>query len=170
MDETIIIKLAVVIAFVLATWVLMELLSKGIRNVAKRAGANPSVLYGVRNAMRVIWLLLVATGIISYLGVTSEYTTLTISGVAGIAITLSLQSTLANFISGIFLFYDKAIRLDDDVQFGGIRGRIVHIALRNTWIKAQDGSLVMVSNSNLASGPLINFTASERLKHLISTT
>jgi len=170
MDETTIINLAVVITFVLVTLVLMELVSKGIRNLAKRAGAKPSVLYAVREVMRVIWLLLAATEIISYLGLTSMYTTLTISGIAGIAITLSMQSTLSNVISGIFLFYDKTIRLDDEVQFGGIRGRIVYIALRSTWIKAQDGSLVMVGNSNLASGPLTNFTAKERLKHLASTT
>jgi small conductance mechanosensitive channel len=168
MVEITIINLAVVIASVLVTLVLMELLSKGIRNVAKRAGAKPTVLYAVSEVMRVIWLLLAATEIISYLGLTSVYTTLTISGIAGIAISLSLQTTLSNVISGIFLFYDRTIRLDDDVQFSGIRGRIVHIALRSTWIEAQDGSLVMVGNSNLAGGPLINFTAKQRLKHLTS--
>jgi small conductance mechanosensitive channel len=165
MDE-IIIKLAVVITFVLVTFVLMELLGKGIRNLAKRAGAKPTVLHAIHNVIRIIWLLLATTGIISYLGLASEYTILTASGIAGIAVTLSLQSTLSNVISGIFLLYDKAIRIDDEVQFGGIRGRIVYIALRSTWIKAQDGSLVMVSNSNLANGPLINFTVKDRLKHL----
>jgi small conductance mechanosensitive channel len=168
--EITILNLAAMITFVLITLVLMELFSKGIRNLAKRAGAKPGVLYAVRDVMRVVWLLLAATGIISYMGLASQYTILTVSGVVGIAITLSLQSTLSNLISGIFLFYDKTIRLDDEVQFGGVRGTIVYIALRSTWIKAQDGSLVMVSNSNLASGPLINFTAKERLKHLTSTT
>jgi small conductance mechanosensitive channel len=163
-DYTFFIKLAIGLTLVLISWLMLEFFSKAIRNFTKKAGAKPSTLHSIRDVLRVIWFVLAATGLISYLGLTSEYTTLTVSGIAGIAITLSLQSTLSNVISGILLFYDKTIRVDDEVQFSGITGKVVYIALRNTWIETKEGSIVIVSNSNLANGPLINYSAKERLK------
>ena len=76
---------------------------------------------------------------------------------------LALQTTLSNIISGILLFDDGALRLSDQVAYGGIDGKEVRIGLRNTWVKTDDGSIAVISNNNPAGGPLINQTAAEHL-------
>ncbi len=67
-------------------------------------------------------------------------------------------------ISGILLFNDGALRLNDMVEYSGIKGKVVKVALRNTWVRMDDGNLAIISNSSLSSGPLVNFTAGKRLE------
>ncbi len=134
--------------------------------VAKRAGATASSLRVIRDLFRIAWVLTVVIGVLSLSGLASEFSALTVSGIASISITLALQSTLSNVISGFLLFNDKAIRIEDEIQFGGIRGKVVYIALRSTWIKTTEGALMMISNGNLSAGPLINYTSAKRLAHL----
>jgi small conductance mechanosensitive channel len=152
------------VAIVVVTGVLTEGLSRAIRSLARRSGAKESTIKGTRYFTRITWLLIATIYVLYFTGLSSVFTTLTVSGIAGVAGSLALQSTLSNMISGILLLHDNAIRLDDDLLISGVRGTVVRIALRNTWIKTQEGMLVLVSNTTLANGPLVNFTAAGRLK------
>ncbi|HYB83845.1 MAG TPA: mechanosensitive ion channel domain-containing protein, partial [archaeon] len=80
-----------------------------------------------------------------------------------IALSLALQATLTNVISGILLLVDGSVRVGDSVQYGVVKGEVVKLGLRNTWIRSDEGNLVVIGNSQLASGPLINYTPSQRL-------
>jgi small-conductance mechanosensitive channel len=44
-----------------------------------------------------------------------------------------------------------------------VRGEIVKLNLRTTWVKTQDGVIIVIGNSNLSAGPIVNYTASSRL-------
>jgi small conductance mechanosensitive channel len=96
-------------------------------------------------------------------GLASEFTALTLSGIGALAVSLALQNTLSNIISGIFLFSDGLIHLNDIVEYSSVRGKVVRIALRNTWIKMDSGEIAVISNSLLSGGPLINHSATARL-------
>jgi small-conductance mechanosensitive channel len=140
-----------------------EVVSFLIRRAAKAAGAGSTVIRDVGTALRVIAGLVILSGILRLTGLTSEFTTLTISGIGALAVSLALQSTLSNIISGILLLHDGVIHLNDTVEYGSVKGRVVRLALRNTWIKTDSGTIAVVSNSQLSSGPLINHTATARL-------
>ena len=134
------------------------------RRVALRAGASKSV---ARTADQWIAVLMVclAVGVFAGLtGISSEFTALTVSGIAGLAASLALQTTLSNVISGILMLQDGVLRLGDDIEFGSVRGEVVRLSLRTTWLKRQDGVIVVVGNSNLAAGPIVNHTARARLE------
>jgi small conductance mechanosensitive channel len=89
---------------------------------------------------------------------------LTLSAILGLAATLALQTTIGNVIAGFILLRDRVLRLNDDIQIAGTRGRVVRLGLVTTWLRLEDGSLASVSNSNLLSGPLINRSTSDRLQ------
>jgi len=161
--EQIVVASVVVVA---TTFALVQLVGLVIRGVARWAGATPPLLRSLRDVITVIGVLLGVTEMLSITGLASQFTTLTLSGIVGVAISLALQSTLSNVISGFLLFRDKVIRLGDDIQFGGVRGNIVQIGLRATWIRTQDGNIVVIGNTNLSSGPLLNYTSGSRLTHL----
>ena len=165
--EQIVVASVVVVA---TTFALVQLVGLVIRGVARWAGATPPLLRSLRDVITVIGVLLGVTEMLSITGLASQFTTLTLSGIVGVAISLALQSTLSNVISGFLLFRDKVIRLGDDIQFGGVRGNIVQIGLRATWIRTQDGNIVVIGNTNLSSGPLLNYTSGSRLTHLNAPT
>jgi small conductance mechanosensitive channel len=151
-------------AIIVITVVAVEALSLFIRGAAKIAGVGRTVIRDIRDGMRVIALVIIISGILSFTGLASEFTALTISGIAGLALSLALQTTLSNIISGILMINDGVIRIGDRIEYSGIKGVVVRVALRNCWIKQDDGSLAVVSNSSLSGGPLVNRTAEERLK------
>jgi small-conductance mechanosensitive channel len=140
-----------------------EVLSFVVRRAAKTANAGPTVLRDIKTSLRLVALILVLSNVLNLAGLSSLFTTLTISGILAIAASLALQTTLSNVISGLFLFSDGAIRLGDTIEYGSTKGKIVRIGLRNTWIRSEAGHLVLVSNSSLSGGPLINHTATPRL-------
>ena len=108
-------------------------------------------------------IILGVVAVASLTGLSSQLTTLTISGIAGLGVTLALQNTLSDVIAGVLLLQDGVIRIGDDVSFQGVRGEIVKLNLRTTWVKTQDGVIIVIGNSNLSAGPIVNHTASSRL-------
>ena len=142
------------------------LLTRLIRKVVLRAGASRTVVTSITQWMGVLVLLGAIAAATTITGLSSELTALTISGIAGLAVSLALQTTISNVIAGVLMQHDGAIRLGDDVQFGqgGVRGEVVRLSLRSTWLKTQGGVIVMIGNNNLASGPILNYTADARVE------
>ncbi|MGA2665859.1 MAG: mechanosensitive ion channel domain-containing protein [Nitrososphaerales archaeon] len=142
----------------------VELVSFIVRRAARAAGAWKVSIRDLGTFARIVELVLIAFAVAQITGLTSVFTTLTISGIAAVAFSLALQTTLSNVISGILLLSDGVIHLGDSIEYGGVKGKVVRIALRNTWIELDDGSISVVSNTSLSNGPLVNRSAADRLK------
>ena len=59
---------------------------------------------------------------------------------------------------------DGVLRLDDSVEYSGVKGVVVKIGLRATWVKTEHGDIAVISNNFLVNGPLFNYTATQRLE------
>ncbi len=151
--------IAIAVIFVVGT-----LFIRLVRSIALRAGVSKAVVRAIGQWLAVLMVVLAVAVFASLTGISSEFTTLTISGIGGLAVTLALQTTLSNIIAGILMLQDGVLRLGDDIEFGSIRGEVVKLSLRTTWIKRQDGTITVIGNSNLASGPIVNYTARARLE------
>jgi len=164
MTDAAIVLFVHVLVTIAVFWLLGEFLIRAITSAAKRGG----LLAGqIRLIQEWIWLLvgLLAIAVIVHIvGLASLFTTLTISGIIAVAFSLALQTTLSNVISGILLLLDNTLRVNDLVEFSGFRGQVLKIGLRSTWIKTDEGSIVITSNNSIVNGPLINKTASERFR------
>ena len=110
-----------------------------------------------------VFIVLAVIAIVNVSGLTSEFTVLTVSGIIAIALSLSLQTTLSNVISGILVIMEGSVRTNDLIEFSGVKGKVIKLGLRNVWVETSEGNLVIISNSQVATGPLINYTAKERL-------
>ena len=151
------------IALVAVSGLFFEALSRLLQASVRRAGGRTTTERGIRDGFWIIWLAVSAWGLLSIWGVTSAFSVLSISGIAGLTLSLALQAVLTNMISGFLLLRDGAIRVGDRIEYGGVKGRVERIALRNTWIRTEGGSLSIVGNSALAGGPLTNHSAAERM-------
>lgn len=155
----------VLASFVVAVFIIIgvEFVSLIVRRAAKIAGAGRVLVRDLGAFARILEFVLIVIAIVQISGQSTLFTTLAISGIGALAFSLALQTTLSNIISGILLLSDGIIHVGDTVEFGSVKGRVVRIALRNTWIKAESGSIAVVSNTTLSNGPLINHSAVNRL-------
>jgi len=141
-----------------------EALIRGLSRLVRRAGAHAGLARSIREGFYIIWITLTAFVILSVTGFGSEFSFLTISGIAGLTVSLALQNTLSNIISGVLLLSDGVLRLDDSVEYSGVKGVVVKIGLRATWVKTEHGDIAVISNNYLVNGPLVNHTATQRLE------
>lgn len=79
-------------------------------------------------------------------------------GVGGIAIALASQSTIENLFGGLSLFIDRPFSVGDKIFFNKQSAQILHVGPRSTRIRARDGSLCTVPNSDLAKMHIVNYS------------
>ena len=151
------------VALVVVSGLFLGALSQLLQTVVRRAGARAITLRGIRDWFSILWLALSGLGLVWVWGYASYLTVLTVSGIAGLAITLALQAMLTNMISGFLLVRDGALRVGDRIEYSGIKGEVIRIALRNTWVRTEAGSVAIIGNTSLAGGPLTNHSAALRM-------
>jgi len=161
------VTIAEVVIFVLGVAIVGTLFTRLVTTIATRAGASKAVAHSANQWLGVLIFVGAVAGVAYLTGLSSDITTLTISGIAGLAVSLALQTTLSNIISGALLINDGIIRLGDDIQYGGpggVRGEVVKLSLRTTWIRTPSGVITIIGNSNLSAGPILNYSATARLE------
>ncbi len=153
-----------IILIVVGSALFTEALIRGLSRLVRRAGAHAGLARSIREGFTLIWITLTGVGILSVTGIASQFSFLTISGIVGLTVSLALQNTLSNIISGVLLLSDGVLRLDDSVEYSGVKGVVVKIGLRATWVKTDKGDIAVISNNYLVNGPLVNHTATKRLE------
>lgn len=150
-------------AFVGISLFISLMIIKVLSESAKRSQLPKGSIQDVQRDILLIWLALTVVWILQSLGFASPLSALTLSGIIGLGVTLALQSTFSNLLSGIWLLRDNVLRLGDNIKILGVEGTVIKLSFRSTWLKTSEGSIVIMSNSTLYNGPFTNSTATERL-------
>jgi MscS family membrane protein len=79
-------------------------------------------------------------------------------GVGGLAFALAARATLENLLAGVVIYMDKSIKVGDLIQSGDVEGVVEDIGMRSTRIRAADGTLISVTNSDMSSKIIRNKT------------
>lgn len=85
-------------------------------------------------------------------------------GIAGLAVALAAQDTLANVFAGIVLIMDKPFDVGELVQVENHTGTVENINFRSTRIRLLTQELVTIPNSAIAKGPITNLTRRNQRK------
>lgn len=80
------------------------------------------------------------------------------AGIAGIAIGFAAQTSVANIISGLFLFSEKLFKEGDILQVDTVTGIVETVDLMCVRIRTFDGRLVRVPNETLIKTNIINIS------------
>ena len=106
---------------------------------------------------------IVALGLaLAYLGLSFERLTL-IAGGLSLGIGLGLQSVTNNFVSGLIMLWERAVRVGDWVEVGAEQGFVRRINVRSTEIETFDRALVIMPNASLVSGVVKNWVRNDRV-------
>lgn len=83
---------------------------------------------------------------------------ITLLGTFGLAISLSVQSIVANIASGIFIMISKPFLTGHWISSPSGEGTVVQIGLTHTTLKTATNQLVCIPNGNLAGQAVVNYS------------
>ena len=103
---------------------------------------------------------------LAYLGFNTEKLAL-VAGALSVGIGLGLQSVVNNFVSGLILLWERAIRVGDWVLVGTDQGYVRRINVRSTEIETFDRATMIVPNAIMFAGVVKNFVRSDRVGQIV---
>jgi len=146
-----------VVIVLVATWVALALLRRGIRRFRaymegrssteefKRVG---TLCRAFRYIGSVVITIVAAMLVMNELGI-SIAPVLATAGVAGIAIGFGAQSLVKDYFAGLFLLLEDQVRQGDVVQIAGIGGLVEEVTLRYVRLRDFDGHVHFVPNGEI---------------------
>ena len=108
--------------------------------------------------LKVILWILTVFAVASVLSIPTSSLVVGLSSVA-LAIALALKDSLANLANGILIIYNKPFRRGDYIEIDGIDGVIKNIKLLTTELLTYDNRRIVLPNSKVVGGTIINNTA-----------
>ena len=83
---------------------------------------------------------------------------LAVFSLLGLALTLSIQNSLSNLMSGIVILVTKPFTVGEYIESGGVAGTVRDIGLFYTQMTTLDNKAIYVPNSELSATKIINYT------------
>ena len=120
---------------------------------------------GLRNSIRTsvgyIGFVIAAAVGLGYMGLSFDKLAI-VAGALSVGIGFGLQSIVNNFVSGLILLWERAIRVGDWVVLGEEQGYVRRINVRSTEIETFDRATMIVPNSNLVTGMVKNWVRGDK--------
>ena len=148
---------------VVAAITVIALLARGTRRLLLNYILNKTPMdLSVRHAVATFSQYLIVTVGFLLLLQSAARLDLTMLGVVaaavGVGVGFGLQNIANNFISGIFILFERPIKVGDRIEVGEVHGHVVRIAARATTVRTNDNIDIIIPNSSFTSFNVINWS------------
>ncbi len=161
--EPYLIGMAKAIIILIVGWVISKWANRFLVGRLKKRNVDLALARFLGNILQYTVL---AAAVIASLGTVGVQTTslVAVFASAGLAIGLALQGSLGNFASGIMILFFRPFNLGDKVEAGGKTGRVQDIGLFATTLLTPDNEKIIIPNSAVTGGSIINYTSEGTLR------
>lgn len=135
--------------------IVIQIIMKITKKALNRSDADPSVYAFVKNAVRIVCIIIIVTMCLGILGIPMS-TVIAVLGAAGAAIALALKDSLANIAGGLMIIITKPFNKDDLIDVGEVSGKVEKIDLFLTTLKTYDNKTITIPNGLINTSILIN--------------
>ena len=141
---------------VLVGWLVIRLLMRMVDRLLDRSRSLAAVKVYIRSAARIFLWALLALMLAGTLDV-DVTSVIAVLSVAGLAVSMALQNTLANLAGGLVLLVTKPFVVGDFVEADGVSGTVANLALAYTTFVTPDNKEIFVPNSKLSAAKIVNY-------------
>ena len=161
---------------VVAAFAVITLLARGVRrlllnHILDKTPLDLSVRHAVATSAQ---YLIVTVGFLVLLQSAAkiDLTMLgLVAGGVGVGVGFGLQNIANNLISGIFILFERPIKVGDRIEVGEVHGHVVHIAARATTVRTNDNIDIIIPNSSFTSSNVINWShGDQRVRFRVPVT
>jgi len=78
-------------------------------------------------------------------------------GIGGIAIALAVQNVLGDLFASLSIATDKPFEVGDSISVAGFSGKVEHVGLKTTRVRADSGEQIVIANAQILKDTLRNF-------------
>lgn len=157
-------KIPVIVSAVLILvigFTVSNFIGKMVIKALKAKGVDPSIHTFIKTCITLILKFAFILSAISTLGINVS-SFLAAIGAAGITAGIGLQSSVSQLASGVQILINHPFKSGDFVELGTVSGKVHEIKLMYTVFVTADNKQVIVPNSTITSGNIINYNANNR--------
>jgi small-conductance mechanosensitive channel len=143
--------------------VIAAIVAKLVDRALARRQLAPEAMTRYRVVRRVVMTTIVFVGVLSALLIIPQVRAiaggiLASSAVLGLVIGFAAQRTIGNAVAGVLIAFAQPLRIGDSVVIDDVPGTVEEIGLSYTFIRAGDGTRLVIPNEKLASDTIRNLT------------
>lgn len=154
-------KILLSIVVLIAGLIIVRLLKTVLKKILKRTRLDPICHKFILSLMTITLYAIVVITALNTLGVPMT-SVITMLGVAGLAVSLAIQDSLANLAGGFILLFTKPFKVGDFIEITGITGTVKHINILQTKLYTVDNKAIFIPNGQLSAAKIINYSAEEK--------
>ncbi len=138
--------------------VLIKLILKAADKLFSYSKLDHTIFGFLRTTAKAILIFIAVMLVAGTLGVDTS-SLLAILSVAGLAVSLSMQTALSNVAGALMILTAKPFRAGDYVQIGDKAGTVLTIGAVYTSLRTYDNQIIYLPNSQITAGSIINVTS-----------
>jgi len=158
--------IAAILIFVIGQWIVKKL-TRVSRSLMEKAKVDRTLIEFLNNIIFFVLLAMVGLASVNALGINIT-SFIAVFAAAGLAIGLALQGSLSNIGAAVLIILFRPFKVGDFIEASGATGTVENINLFSTIIIPIDKSTVIVPNSSIINGNIVNFSNREirRVDHV----
>ncbi len=151
--------IAAAVVFVVGR-IIAGLVVGAVSKALKRSNMDDILIEFLASILGALLTLVVVIVSLDQLGVdTTSF--IALIGAAGLAIGLSLQSSLQNFAAGVMLILFRPFKVGDFVEAAGTSGVVENITIFSSVFRTVDNCEVIIPNGAIYAGTIVNYSAKD---------
>ena len=139
----------------------MKVILSLIDRTMTRLKVEPTVHKFTHSCLKVLMWIITGLVVAGYLEFPVN-SLVTVLGVIGVALSLSLQGSLSNLAGGITVMATRPFAVGDYVEAGGVSGTVTEIGLVYTKLKTIDNKSIFIPNGEISGERIINYNKQEQ--------